>query len=62
MCSGGLVEGQFVFAIVTPSVVSSTGGVELTSLASMARVTRLVSSQLGMFEWNQGPPFMTRLT
>ena len=31
--------------------------VELTSLASMARVTRLVSSLMGMFEWNLGPSF-----
>ena len=33
--SGGPVEGRLVFVIVTPSVVSTIGGVELTSLASM---------------------------
>ena len=36
------------------SMVSVTGGVELTSIASMALVTRLVSSLTGMFEWNLG--------
>ena len=33
MRSGGPVEGRLVFMIVAPSVVSATGGVELTSLA-----------------------------
>ena len=39
---------------VTPSMVSATRGVELTTLASMARVSRLVSLLTGMFEWNPG--------
>ena len=52
-------KGQLVFVIVTPSVVSTTGGVGLTSLASMARVSRLVSSLTGMSEWNSGPSFIT---
>ena len=46
---GVWLRGQLVFVIVTLSVVSTTGGVELTSLASMARVMRLVSSLMGMF-------------
>ena len=41
--------------IVAPSMVFVTGGIELTSLALMARVTRSVSSLMGMFEWNLGP-------
>ena len=40
---------------VTLSVVSATKGVELMTLASMARVTHLVSSLMGMLEWNPGP-------
>ena len=47
-------RGQLVFVIVTPSMVSATRGVELTSLASMARVLRSVSSLTGMSEWNPG--------
>ena len=43
--------------IVASSVVSTTMGVELTLLASMARVMRSVSSLTGMFEWNLGPSF-----
>ena len=58
MYSGGSVEGRLVFVIVTPSMVSTTGGVELTSLALMARVTRSVSLLTGMFEWNPDPPFV----
>jgi len=42
---------------VTPSVVSATGGAELTTLASMTRVSRSVSSLTGMFEWNPGLSF-----
>ena len=42
---------------VTPSVVSATGGVELTSLALTAQVTCSVSSLAGMSEWNPGPSF-----
>jgi len=53
----GPVEGQLVFVIIAPSTVSTTEGVELTSLASMARVTHSVSSLMGMFEWNLGPSF-----
>ena len=34
--AGGPVEGRLIFVIVTPSMVSATGGVELTLLASMA--------------------------
>ena len=41
------------------SRVFATRGVELTSLASMARVTRSVSSLMGMFEGNLGSSFMT---
>ena len=59
--SGGLVEGLLIFVIITPSVVSAIGGVELTSLASMARVTHSVSLLMGMSEWNQGPLFVTGL-
>ena len=44
--------------IVAPSAVFSTGGVELMSLALMARVTCSVSSLMGMSEWNLGPSFM----
>ena len=50
-------RGQLVFVIITPSTISVTGGVELTSLASMARVSRLVSSLTGMSKWNPGPSF-----
>jgi hypothetical protein len=46
---------------VTPSAVSTTRGVELTTLASMAQVSRSVSSLTGMFGWNPGSSFMTRL-
>ena len=48
--AGGPVEDWLVFVIQTPSVVSATGGVELTSLASMARVSRSVSSLTGMLK------------
>ena len=61
MCSGGLVEGQLVFVIITPSIVFAIGGVELTSLASMAQVMCSVSSLMGMFEWNLGPLFVMGL-
>ena len=61
MGSRGPVEGQLVFVIVVPPTVFATRGVELTSLASMAQVTRSVSSLTGMFEWNPGPLFVTRL-
>ena len=37
---------------IAPSVVFAIGGVEAMSLASMARVTRLMSSLMGMFERN----------
>ena len=50
MCSGGPIEGWLIFVIVTPSVVSTTEGVELTSLASVARVTCSVSSLTGTFK------------
>ena len=42
---------------VTLSLVSITRGVELTTLASMARVSGTVSSLTGMSEWNLGPSF-----
>ena len=42
-CSGGSVKGRLVFVIVTPSVVSAIGGVELMLLTSMARVSCSVS-------------------
>ena len=58
MRSKGLVEGRLVFVIVALSMVSATGGVELTSLASMTQVTRSVSSLTGMFKWNPGLSFM----
>ena len=61
MHSGGLVEGWIIFVIVAPSAVFATGGVELTSLASMARVMFSVSSLTGMFEWNLGPLFVMGL-
>ena len=48
--SRGLVEGQLIFMIIAPSMVFTTGGVELMSLASMARVTRSASSLTGMFD------------
>ena len=48
-------RGQLAFVIVTPSVVSATKGVELMSLASMARVSRSVSSLMGMSKWNLDP-------
>ena len=40
---------------VTLSLVFATRGAELTTLASMARVWRLVSSLTGTSEWNLGP-------
>ena len=52
-------RGELVFVIITPSAVSIIGGVELTSLASMAQVSSSVSSLTGMFEWNPGPSFVT---
>ena len=55
-------RGQPVFVIVTLSVVSATGGVKLTLLASMAQVLRSVSSLTSMFEWNLGPLFITGST
>ena len=39
MHSRGLVKGRLIFVIVAPSMVSATEGVELASLASMARDT-----------------------
>ena len=42
---------------VTPSAVSTTRGVELTTLASMARVSCLASSLTSMSEWNLGLSF-----
>ena len=42
---------------VTPSTVFVTAGAELTTLASMARVSRSVRSLMGMFKWNLGPSF-----
>ena len=55
---GDLVKVWLIFVTATPSVVFATEGVEVTSLASMARVTRLMSSLTGMFKWNRGPSFM----
>ena len=46
------VKGRLIFVTIAPSVVFATGGVEATSLASMARVARLMSSLTGMFERN----------
>jgi len=43
-------RGQLIFVIITPSAVSATRGVELTSPASMARVSRSVSSLTSMSE------------
>ena len=59
MHGGDSVKGWLVFVTVAPSVVFVTGGVEATSLASMARVTRLMSSLTGMFEWNLVPSLVT---
>ena len=53
----GLV-GVGLISCVTPSMVSANGGVELTTLASMARVLRSASSLTGMSEWNLGPLFV----
>jgi hypothetical protein len=50
--SGDSIEGRLIFVIVAQSTVSTTGRVELTSLASIAQVTRSVSSLTGMFESN----------
>ena len=61
MHSGGPVKGRLVFVIVIPSTVSTTGGVELTSLALMAQVTRSVSLLMGMSEWNLDPSFIIGL-
>ena len=47
--------------IVAPSIVFATGGVELMSFASMARVACSVSSLMGMFEWNPGPSSADRV-
>ena len=49
---GDSVKGRLVFVTIAPSTVFSTGGVEVTSLASMARVTSLMSSLTVMFEQN----------
>ena len=59
MSSRGPVEGRLIFVVVAPSTISTTRGVELTSLASMAQVSSSVSSLTGMFEWNPGPSFVT---
>jgi len=61
MHSGDSIESRLVFVTIAPFVVSAIEGVELTSLASMARVTRLVSSLTGMFEWNPVPSLVTGL-
>jgi len=42
---------------VTPSAVATTRGIELMTLASMARVSCSASSLTGMFEWNLGLSF-----
>ena len=47
---------------VTPSLVSTTGGAELTTLASTARVSRSMISLMGMFMWNPGPSFADRVS
>ena len=44
---------------VTLSSVSATGGAELMTLASMAQVSRSVSSLTGMFEQNLVPSLVT---
>ena len=59
MRSRGPVKGRLVFVIIAPSVVSTTGGVELTSLALMAQVMRSVSLLTGMFKWNPVPSLVT---
>ena len=48
----GFGQGPAHFVTVAPSMVFITGGVKVTSLASMARVTRFMSSLTGMFGWN----------
>ena len=52
MHGGDSVKGWLVFVTVAPSTIFATVGVEATSLASMARVTCLMSSLMGMFEQN----------
>ena len=47
---------------VTPFIVFATRGAELTTLASMARVSCSASSLMGMSKWNLGPLFMTGST
>ena len=47
-----MIKGRLVFVTIAPSMVFATGGVEATSLASMAQVTCLMSSLTGMFEQN----------
>ena len=55
MHGGDLVKGRLIFVAVAPSTVSATGGVELTLLALVARVTCSVSSLTGTFERNLVP-------
>ena len=57
----GLGRGRFEFCALPHPQFLTTGGVELTSLASIARarVTRSVSSLMGMIKWNLGSSFMT---
>ena len=61
MRSKGPIEGWLIFVIVAPSTVSVIRGVELTSLASMARVMCSMSSVTGMFEWNLIPLLCDRV-
>ena len=59
MRGGGSVKGRLIFVTVAPSAVFATGRVEAMSLASMARVTHLMSSLTGLFEQNLVPSLMT---
>ena len=56
---GDLVKGWLAFVTIAPSMVLATGGVEAMSLASMARVTHLMSSLTGLFEQNLVPSLVT---
>ena len=57
----GFGQGSARFVTVAPSVVSATGGVEVTSLALTAQVTCLMRSLTGMFEWNLIPLLCDRV-
>ena len=55
----GLGRDRFEFCALPRPRFLTTGGLSLASIA-WARVTRLVSSLMGMIEWNPGPSFVMR--